>query len=74
MGYIKAHVFTTETEAKNAIDLINKGEGIPVSEDSTTTTYTEYKQENGFFYIFADDVTVKYLDTPTDYEPIEFEL
>jgi hypothetical protein len=74
MESIKAHVFTTETEAKNAIDLINKSEGIPVSEDSTTTTYTEYKEENGVFYILADDITVKYLDTPTDYEPIEFEL
>jgi hypothetical protein len=64
----KAHVFTTEAEAQQAIDLINQGEGIPVSEDSVTRTYTNYQTVGDTYFIVADEVTEKYLGEPTDLE------
>jgi hypothetical protein len=68
MASIKAHLFTTEAEAQQAIDLINKGEGIPVSEDAVTRTYTNYQTVEYTYYIAADEVTEKYLGEPTDLE------
>jgi hypothetical protein len=68
MASIKSHTFTTEQEAQQAIDLINEGEGIPVSEDAVTRTYTNYQTAEGVYYIAADDVTEKYLGEPTDLE------
>jgi hypothetical protein len=70
---IKAHIFATEQEAQQAIDLINEGEGIPISEYSVTRTYTEFKTYNEIVYIVADEVTQKYLGNPTDLE-IEYTL
>jgi hypothetical protein len=64
----KAHTFTTEQAAQQAIDLINQGEGIPVSEDAVTRTYTNYQTVGDVYYIAADDVTEKYLGEPTDLE------
>ena len=64
----KAHTFTTEAEAQQAIDLINQGEGIPVSEDSVTRTYTNYQTVEDTYYIAADEVTEKYLGEATDLE------
>jgi hypothetical protein len=68
MASIKAHLFTTEAEAQQAIDLINEGEGIPVSEDAVTRTYTNYQMIEDTYYIAADKVTEKYLGKPTDLE------
>jgi hypothetical protein len=68
MASIKAHLFTTEAEAQQAIDLINQGEGIPVSEDAVTRTYTNYQTVEGIYYIAADEVTEKYLGEATDLE------
>jgi hypothetical protein len=68
MASIKAHTFATEQEAQQAIDLINQGEGIPVSEDAVTRTYTQWKQLEDTYYISADEVTEKYLGEPTDLE------
>jgi hypothetical protein len=68
MASIKAHTFTTEQEAQQAIDLINQGEGIPVSEDAVTRTYTNYQTVEDTYYIAADEVTEKYLGEPTDLE------
>jgi hypothetical protein len=68
MASIKVHVFNSEAEAQQAIDLINEGEGIPISEDSVTRTYTEFQQFEGGYYITADEVTEKYLGTATDLE------
>jgi hypothetical protein len=68
MASIKAHTFTTEAEAQQAIDLINEGEGIPVSEDSVTRTYTNFQTIEDTYYIAADEVTEKYLGAPTDLE------
>jgi hypothetical protein len=65
---LKAHTFTTEQEAQQAINLINKGEGIPVSEDAVTRTYTQWQQLEDIYYIVADEVTEKYLGEPTDLE------
>jgi hypothetical protein len=64
----KAHTFTTEAEAQQAIDLINVGEGIPVSEDAVTRTYCEPAQYENGWYIIADEVTQKHLGEPTDLE------
>ena len=68
MASIKAHIFATEAEATAAIDLINQGEGIPVSDDAVTRTYCEFQQLDAIYYIVADDVTKKYLGEPTDLE------
>ena len=68
MASIKAHLFTTEAEAQKVIDLINKGEGIPVNEDAVTRTYTDWQQLEDIYYILADEVTKKYLGEPTDLE------
>jgi hypothetical protein len=73
MASIKAHTFTTVQDAQNAIELINQGEGIPVSEDSVTRTYTNFKTYNEIVYIVADEVTQKYLGNTTDLE-IEYTL
>ena len=70
MESIKAHIFNTLEEANNAIELINQGEGIPISEIATTRTYAEAQENNGNIFIVADEVTKKYLDTPTDLELI----
>jgi hypothetical protein len=74
MASIKAHIFATEQEAQQAIDLINVGEGIPVSEDAVTRTYTNYQTAEDVYYIAADEVTEKYLGAPTDLELPEIEL
>jgi hypothetical protein len=68
MASIKAYTFTTEAEAQQAIDLINVGEGIPVSEDSVTRTYTNFQTAEDTYYIAADEVTEKYLGEATDLE------
>jgi len=68
MASIKSHTFTTEAEAQQAIDLINEGEGIPVSEDAVTRTYTNYQTVEDTYYIAADEVTEKYLGEATDLE------
>jgi hypothetical protein len=56
------HTFNTIQEAEDAINLINKGEGIPRFPDSMTTTYCTYYEEDGKYYIDSDEVTVKYLN------------
>ena len=68
MQFIKAHTFTTEVEANNAIHLINQGEGIPVSEDAVTRTYCEAIAYQDIFYIHADEVTQKYLGASVEIE------
>jgi hypothetical protein len=70
MEFIKAHIFNTLEEANNAIELINQGEGLPVNETATTRTYTEAQENNGNIYIFADEVTERYLGTSQDLELI----
>jgi hypothetical protein len=64
--YINAHIFNTIELANEAISLINKGEGIPVSDDSVTRTYTQVQENDGYIYITADEVTEKYLGKPTE--------
>lgn len=68
MESIKAHTFDTIEEANEAIDLINQGEGIPVSEDAVTRTYCEAIAYEDIFYIHADEVTEKYLGASVEIE------
>lgn len=70
MEFIKAHLFNTIEEANSAIELINQGEGIPISATATTRTYTEAQENNGNIFIVADEVTEKYLGKGTDLELI----
>ena len=70
MPFIKAHLFDNFEEAENAINQINQGEGIPISDTATTRTYTNAQENNGNIYIMADKVTEKYLGTPTQIELI----
>ena len=71
MQYIlKVHLFQTIEEANASIDLINKGEGIPVNNESVTRTYTQTQQNEGRIFIVSDQVTEKYLGNPIDLEII----
>jgi hypothetical protein len=74
MAFIKAHTFNSEQEAQQAIDLINQGEGIPVSEDAVTRTYCEAIAYEDIYYIHADDVTEKYLGASVEIEIIHEEI
>jgi hypothetical protein len=74
MAFIKAHTFNSEQEANNAIDLINQGEGIPVSKDAVTRTYGEAIAYEDFYYIHADEVTEKYLGASVEIEIIHEEI
>ena len=74
MESIKAHLFDSLEQANAAIELINQGEGIPVSPDAVTTTYTQPQEHNNQIYIMADEVTEKYLGEPTEIEIIHPEL
>ena len=57
----KVHTFATIEQAKTAIDLINEGEGIPINDTAITRTYATAMQHKEFWYIYADEVTQKYL-------------
>jgi hypothetical protein len=57
MEYIK---FDTEEAAIAFIDKVNKGEGIPVSEDAVTKTYCDYTIEEDKYLIIKDEITSKY--------------
>jgi hypothetical protein len=75
MQYIlKAHLFDSLEQAQEAIEFINSGEGIPVSPDAVTTTYTQQQEHNGQVYIQADEVTEKYLGAPIDFEIINNDI
>jgi hypothetical protein len=74
MQSIKAHLFYDLEQANAAVELINQGEGIPVSPDAVTTTYTQPQEHNGQVYIQADEVTEKYLGTPIDFEIINTDI
>ena len=71
MAFIKVHLFTSVEEANQAIEIINKGEGIPVSPDTVTRTYCEYQENEGRIFIHADEVTEKYLKASVEIEIIE---
>jgi hypothetical protein len=66
--YIDVYLFDSEQQAQDAIETINAGEGIPVSPEATTRTYTVYEQYGDYWYIYADDVTRKYLGDPVRIE------
>ena len=71
MAFIKVHLFISVEEANQAIDMINDGEGIPVSPDAVTRTYCEYQENDGRVFIHADEVTEKYLGASVEIEIIE---
>jgi hypothetical protein len=68
MQYTNVHLFESLEAANAAIQTINQGEGIPVSDDAVTLTYTQAQENNSTIYIVADDVTEKYLGEPTKIE------
>jgi len=71
MKYIlKVHLFQTIKEANASIDLINKGQGIPVNNEAITRTYTEHQENQGRIFILADEITEKYLGESVDLEII----
>ena len=74
MEFTKVHEFESFEQANNAIDKINKGEGIPINDSATTRTYTEPQENNGNIYILADEVTQKYLGEPTEIELVYDDL
>ena len=74
MEYTKVHLFDSLEQANNAIDTINKGEGIPINDSATTRTYTEPQENNDNIYILADELTQKYLGEPTKIELVYDDL
>jgi hypothetical protein len=74
MAFIKGHTFNSVQEANEAIDLINQGEGIPVSTDAVTRTYCEAIAHEDIYYIHADEVTEKYLGASVEIEIIHEEI
>lgn len=74
MAFINVHLFTSIEEANQAIETINQGEGIPVSDDAVTRTYCDYQENEGRVFIHADEVTEKYLGIPTEIEIIYEEI
>jgi hypothetical protein len=71
MQYIlKVHLFQTIEEANASIDLINKGEGIPINDEAVTRTYTQTQENEGRIFILADEITQKYLGDAIDLEII----
>ena len=74
MEYTKAHLFDSLQQANNAIDCINKGEGIPINDEATTRTYTEPQENDGNIYVLADEITQKYLGEPTEIELVYDDL
>lgn len=71
---LNAHLFDTIEAAQAAIEVINQGEGIPVSPDAVTRTYTEHQENDGRIFIAADEVTQKYLGEPVEMEIIYPEI
>jgi len=66
---IKGYKYQTEQEALNAIELCNKHYGIPVSPESTTTTWTTHNFSYGnpdFYFIMFDDSLSIVLGEPID--------
>jgi hypothetical protein len=63
---MKVHKFNKLEQANEAISLINKGEKIPAFPDSESITYTMPIKFNDFWYISADEVTQKYIETTTE--------
>ena len=57
----KVHLFDSLEQANNAIESINEGEGIPINDSATTRTYATAMQHKEFWYIYADEITQKYL-------------
>ena len=67
MAFIKGYFYSTEAAALEKVAIINNGEGLP-NNGHTTQTYCEPMQCIGGFYLPFDEVTEKYLGTPTDIE------
>ena len=70
MAYTKGYFFNTLAKAKNKVDIINSGEGIP-NKDGSTQTYCEPIKCFGGYYLPFDEVTCKYLTGEIDVEPKE---
>lgn len=52
--------FDTIEDAQTFINAINLQLGIPSSEDATAKSYTDYIEENGFFYVEFDDAIINF--------------
>lgn len=70
----KAHQFADEQAANAAVQQINEGEGIGQTEANKTETYTNPFEQGGTWYVYADDITCKYLGAPIDLEIPEPEI
>jgi hypothetical protein len=73
MEFIKAHLYTTKTDANNAVKLINQGENIP-QPNSTTQTYSEPIEVVEGWAIVTDEITVKYLGEGENVTLIQSEI
>lgn len=55
------HLFNTEAEAQQAINVINQTLGIPSVQDATTQTYTKYEVIANKIFIITDDTITNIL-------------
>ncbi len=68
---MKAYVYDTELDCKNAINSINTNLGIPVNKKAITTTYCESILNNGKYIILASEELIAILGLPIDFEYVE---
>lgn len=71
MPYIKAHIYNTQIDVENAINLINSTLGIPISVDAITQTYTSFEFNNEKYIIKSDEIIEGILGLPSDFDYIE---
>jgi hypothetical protein len=55
MPFTKIYTFDTLEDANKAVERINTNLGVPISDESTTRTYTTAKQRDGLIYISHDE-------------------
>lgn len=69
MAFIKGYKYYQEQEAKDAVSSCNVYYNIQVKPENVTTSWVDYKEANGFWFIIYDDSLLPVLG-----QPIEFEI
>jgi len=70
----KGYLYTTETEAQEAVNACNLYYGIPVAPDDVTQNWVMYQfaefNEPQFWYIIYDESLLPVLGEPSEFEVI----
>jgi hypothetical protein len=68
MELTKIHKFNSKKEGVIAVNMINKAENIPNNRKAVTRTYCELQAYKDWFYIRADNITQKHIESVTNFE------